>query len=99
MSTQARFKGKSFVVTGAAQGIGRHVAIDAAAEGAQVTLVDRSQLVEEAGQEIIAGGVPSRALRPDLATYARNVPAIGEGNRRVGEIDRVISHELGRVWV
>jgi len=46
-----RFAGKTAVVTGAAQGIGRDVALRLAREGARVVLVDRSDLVEEVRQE------------------------------------------------
>ncbi len=99
MSTQARFKGKSFVVTGAAQGIGRHVAIDAAAEGAQVTLVDRSQLVEETAQEIIAAGGQAGALLADLETYAGNVLAMEQAKRRFGKIDVLITNVGGAIWM
>ena len=42
-----RFAGKVVLVTGAAQGIGREVALRLAREGAQVALVDRSPLVAE----------------------------------------------------
>ena len=45
-----RFVGKTAVVTGAAQGIGREVALRLAREGARVVLVDRSDLVEEVQQ-------------------------------------------------
>ena len=41
-----RFAGKTAMVTGAAQGIGREVALRLAREGARVALVDRSDLVE-----------------------------------------------------
>ena len=51
-----RFAGKVAVVTGAAQGIGREVALRLAREGARVVLVDRSALVGEARDE--AGGRP-----------------------------------------
>ncbi len=44
MSTQ-RFAGKVMVVTGAAQGIGRAVALRAAAEGGKVLFVDRADFV------------------------------------------------------
>ena len=53
MSTQ-RFSGKAVVVTGAAQGIGRGVAVAAAEEGAHVLLVDRAELVHEVQAEIAA---------------------------------------------
>ena len=44
-----RFAGKTAMVTGAAQGIGREVALRLAREGARVALVDRSDLVERRG--------------------------------------------------
>ena len=46
MSTQ-RFAGKVMVVAGAAQGIGRAVALRAAVEGAKVLFVDRADFVSE----------------------------------------------------
>ena len=46
MQTQ-RFLNKVVVVTGAAQGIGEGVALQAAREGAQLVLVDRSELLSD----------------------------------------------------
>jgi dihydroxycyclohexadiene carboxylate dehydrogenase len=51
-----RFKNKVMIVTGAAQGIGRGVALAAAREGAQLVLADRSPLVHEVAQEAAALG-------------------------------------------
>jgi dihydroxycyclohexadiene carboxylate dehydrogenase len=42
-----RFAAKSALVTGAAQGIGRDVALRLAGEGARVALVDRSEIVKD----------------------------------------------------
>ena len=41
-----RFDGKVMVVTGAAQGIGRGVALAAAREGARLVLADRARILE-----------------------------------------------------
>lgn len=99
MNTPARFEGKSFVVTGSAQGIGRHVAIEAAAEGAQVTLVDRSKLMEEAAQEIIAAGGQAHAVLADLETYAGNLQAMEQAKKRFGKIDVLITNVGGAIWM
>lgn len=54
MTVAPRFAGKSMVVTGAAQGIGKQVALEAAKEGGRLTLVDRSPLVQEVARQINA---------------------------------------------
>jgi dihydroxycyclohexadiene carboxylate dehydrogenase len=65
MGTYAgRFAGKTAVVTGAAQGIGRTVALRLAREGGKVALVDRSDLVQEARQEAEATGAEALAVWP-----------------------------------
>ncbi|WP_211223764.1 SDR family NAD(P)-dependent oxidoreductase, partial [Massilia niastensis] len=46
-----RFRDKVMIVTGAAQGIGRGVALAAAAEGARLVLADRSDLVDQVALE------------------------------------------------
>ena len=57
MQTQ-RFLNKVVVVTGAAQGIGEGVALQAAREGAQLVLVDRSELLSDVLSAVQALGVP-----------------------------------------
>ena len=69
-----RFEKKSMVVTGAAQGIGKQVALDAAAEGARLCLVDRSPLVSDVAAEINSahGQGSAIALTADLETWSGN---------------------------
>jgi dihydroxycyclohexadiene carboxylate dehydrogenase len=72
-----RFTDKVVAITGAAQGIGRQTAEQAAAEGAALLLIDRSPYVHElaatlaqSGCQVLAlealssGRVPSRRLPP-----------------------------------
>ena len=47
-----RFAGKTLVVTGAAQGIGRSVALRAAAEGGNVLFVDRADFVGDVAADL-----------------------------------------------
>jgi len=56
MSRADRFQNKVVIVTGAAQGIGRGVALNVAAEGGSVLAVDRSDLVNDVVAEITAAG-------------------------------------------
>ena len=52
MNRTKRFENKVVIVTGAAQGIGRGVALQVASEGAQVVMADLSPYVEEVLAEI-----------------------------------------------
>lgn len=62
-----RFSGKVLVVTGAAQGIGRAVAIRAAEEGGKVVFVDRAEFIPEVAGE--AREAETAAFNADLETY------------------------------
>ena len=65
----ARLDGKSALVTGAAGGIGREMAVLFAAEGAAVTLVDLDErgLVEVA-EEVTAAGGRATVVRADVSS-------------------------------
>jgi len=76
-----RFKGKVAVVTGAAQGIGRMVAVNLAKEGGQVALVDRSEVVNEAQEEIVAAGADAVATLADLEQYGDACRVMAEAPR------------------
>ena len=65
-----RFEGKASVVTGAAQGIGRTVALHMAREGGMVVLADRSELVRDVAEEVAAAGGRCHAVTADLEQYA-----------------------------
>ncbi|MBV1702515.1 MAG: 1,6-dihydroxycyclohexa-2,4-diene-1-carboxylate dehydrogenase [Hyphomicrobiales bacterium] len=95
----ARFTGKSLVVTGAAQGIGRQVAIEAAREGAKVTLVDRSALVGEVAAEIVAAGGTAIAVLADLETFAGNCEALRQAAGTYGGIDILVTNVGGAIWM
>lgn len=93
-----RFAGKTVVVTGAAQGIGRSVALRLGAEGAAVVAVDRSVLVEEVAGELEAGGAPVLAVSVDLETYDGAVRAMALARERFGRIDVLINNVGGTIW-
>lgn len=87
-----RFAGKAIIVTGAAQGIGQQVATRAAAEGAQVLLVDRADFVTEVAQDV--GG---HALIADLETYEGAAAAATKAIDLFGRIDILINNVGGAI--
>ena len=93
-----RFAGKVGVVTGAAQGIGKAVALRLAAEGGAVALVDRSVLVDEIRAEIEAQGGTAVGVTADLETYAGAVAAMRATQERFGRIDLLVNNVGGTIW-
>ncbi|WP_454019989.1 1,6-dihydroxycyclohexa-2,4-diene-1-carboxylate dehydrogenase [Azospirillum sp. Marseille-Q6669] len=93
-----RFDGKVLVVTGAAQGIGRTVAVNAAHEGGRVVLVDRSDLVHEVREEIGAHGGEALAVTADLETYAGAEASMAAAMEGFGRIDILVNNVGGTIW-
>ncbi len=89
-----RFAGKVLVVTGAAQGIGRSVALRAAAEGGRVLFVDRAEFVVEVAAEAEGRG---QGFICDLETYDGAVAAMSEAVRCFGGIDILINNVGGAI--
>jgi dihydroxycyclohexadiene carboxylate dehydrogenase len=94
MSTQ-RFAGKVIVVTGAAQGIGRGVALRAAAEGGKVLFVDRADFVSEVAAE--AKGADTAGFIADLETYEGAASAMAFAVQKFGGIDILINGVGGAI--
>lgn len=90
----SRFSGKVMVVTGAAQGIGRGVALRAAAEGAQVLLVDRAEFVAEVAGE---AGNGAAFFIADLETHAGAQAAMDFAAQTFGGIDILVNNVGGAI--
>ncbi|RQR78864.1 MULTISPECIES: benzoate diol dehydrogenase BenD [unclassified Burkholderia] len=93
--TMQRFSGKVVVVTGAAQGIGRGVALRAAAEGGQVLFVDRADFVAEVAAE--APGGNTAGFIADLETYDGARAAMACAVATFGRIDVLINGVGGAI--
>lgn len=89
-----RFAGKAMVVTGAAQGIGRAVALRAAAEGGRVLLVDRAPFVHEAAAE---AGPMAHGFIADLEGYHGAAATMAEAVRLFGGIDILVNSVGGAI--
>lgn len=90
-----RFAGKTLVVTGAAQGIGRGVALRAAAEGGQVLFVDRAEFVADVAAE--AGTDRAAGFVADLQTYEGACATMAFAASRFGAIDVLINGVGGAI--
>ncbi|MES2117071.1 MAG: benzoate diol dehydrogenase BenD [Pseudomonadota bacterium] len=93
-----RFEGQVVIVTGAAQGIGRGVALALAEEGAQLVLADRSQLVEEVAAEVQALGALALVARVDLETWAGAEQLVAAALSAYGRVDVLINNVGGTIW-
>ncbi|HEX7932061.1 MAG TPA: benzoate diol dehydrogenase BenD [Paraburkholderia sp.] len=94
MNTQ-RFAGKVMVVTGAAQGIGRAVALRAADEGGKVLFVDRADFVADVAAE--AKGADTAGFVADLETYEGAASAMAFAARTFGGIDILVNGVGGAI--
>ncbi|QOW49778.1 MULTISPECIES: benzoate diol dehydrogenase BenD [unclassified Acinetobacter] len=99
MSEQARFNNKVVIVTGAAQGIGRGVALQVAREGAQVVLADLSDFVEDTLNDIQAHNGDAIIVKANLETFAGAQEVAAQAIEKYGRIDILINNVGGAIWM
>lgn len=92
---EGRFTGKVLVVTGAAQGIGRSVALRAAEEGGRVVFVDRADFVAEVAAEAVGG--QTAAFTADLETYEGAAASMRFAAETFGGIDILVNNVGGAI--
>jgi dihydroxycyclohexadiene carboxylate dehydrogenase len=90
-----RFEGKVVIVTGAAQGIGRGVALGVAAEGGRVLFVDRAEFVADVAAE--APGGNTAGFVADLETYEGARAAMAFAVETFGGVDILINGVGGAI--
>lgn len=93
-----RFSNKVVVITGAAQGIGRQTALQAADEGASLLLIDRARYVHELAADLAANGVKALALEADLEQWHSTHAAFVAGHAHFGRFDVLINNVGGTIW-
>lgn len=94
-----RFDNKVAVITGAAQGIGRSVALRMAAEGAHLVVVDRSDLIHELRDELLAAGSNVLALIADMEQNADCRKVMASAVEQFGRLNILINNVGGTIWV
>jgi len=94
-----RFTNKTSVITGAAQGIGRSVALRMAAEGSRLVVVDRSELIFELRDELLTSGAEVLALTADMEKSADCRSVMAAAVEQFGSIDILINNVGGTIWV
>lgn len=103
MSRTKRFKDKVVIVTGAAQGIGRGVALQVAKEGGKVVLVDFSDFVQETADEItkLQKGKKGDCLivKADLEQFTGAQEVAKQAFEKFGRIDVLINNVGGAIWM
>lgn len=94
-----RFQNKVVIVTGAAQGIGRGVALQVTLEGAQAVLADRSKFVEEVLAEIKHNGGDAVTINADLESFAGAQTVVEKAIATYGRVDVLINNVGGAIWM
>lgn len=96
---ESRFENKVVIITGAAQGIGRAVAEAMAKEGANLVIVDRSEILEELFVKLSNEGckVVKVIANLEISSECQRVVEVAKSN--FNRIDILINNVGGTIWV
>ena len=86
--------GKTAVITGAARGIGREIAISMAKEGANIAFTDlkRDENMESLEKELNSMGVKVKGYASDASNYDQTEVVVNEIQKEFGSIDILVNN-------
>lgn len=87
-------KGKTVLITGAARGIGKAVALKLASEGADVAFTDLiiDEVAQETEKELLALGVNAKGYASNAADFAQTEEVVGKIKEDFGKIDVLVNN-------
>ena len=85
-------KNKTVVVTGAAKGIGKAIALEFAKVGANIVLNYRSSVSEETVAEITGYGVTCLPVQGDVSRFAEAEQVIAAAKEQFGSVDVLVNN-------
>lgn len=91
-SAQFPLQDRVAFVTGAAQGLGRAIALGFAAAGARVALVDRSAAVADTAQQLRCDGRDVMAAQADVSDEASLLAAFQHAVQSFGAVDVMVNN-------
>lgn len=85
-------QGKTVIVTGAAKGIGKAIAVEFAKAGANIVLNYRSSVSEQVIDEITGYGVTCLPVQCDVSDFAAAEGLIAAAKEKFGTVDVVVNN-------
>lgn len=88
-----RLKGKNALITGAAQGIGKSIALEMAKEGSNVAVADLNiDMAETTAKEIQSFGVACIPIKLDVSRHDSVVAAFETCTKELGSVDILVNN-------
>ena len=91
MNTKGLLEGKTALITGAARGIGKSIALKFASEGANIAFTDLN-VNEETEAEIAALGVKAKSYASNAADFAETEEVVNKVKEEFGSIDILVNN-------